>query len=1801
MLEYEELVKTNNDTKATTNNGNKSSSTQHISIDINNDGSELNSPMLSKDRTEQKSENPTLSRNKIIKYSPIAIAIMVAAGLGILTIVRYVKSILLSPPSLWDSCLDELPVTERNEFEEDMALINEANNPTVYSPMPTQKEAEAGLVICIFAGLQSLIGGIANSANQMEATAGYLSPNDGMVPFDSGKNTRNTKGRRDLHNGNSVHSTPDSVHSLTTISQKVGSELDEQEPEHRQEVQSDQSISQEQRNPNNINISPLTKTSLNDIKWEEYYNTFDVTKIRAVFDVALADYLSGENTYDKDKDNYNKKINELERYKENESNYLKNQTDIYKSKLEELNNRESEEKSSYEICKLTLKNIENYISNNNLFSYENVDHFSDLIDYLIDKINHEATENYGEKNFATNDEVISYIISVAIYYLKYIESLKYSFQETLLNLNNLDKKIIHDIENHHTSNNYLDILKANEISSLIQQQKDHNNITTTIPDESSDEDYFDTTRLRAAVYWMMINKSFDINTFDNITIYTIIKKYLMDERQYNPMQNGATLPEGYYSFLDFKRRKEFDSQREFTTQFNKYKDKYSNYEAIMLTKLHLSSLDLGITPTEIVTPPKKAFSFSIDNHIGKINFLELISGDWLLIAFIDGIIKMKKYKQEEINSNDLLKALKEPDNNFVHRPDSPVLREMNSINRNQAIFPIFFTDYHLVYSHEKFWDNFFENRIKIKGNEPFSHTYDYDRKFPEEYNVFNVINSLLKEGLDNIADKSKITLDDASFLHTIATVLIPFYDVIYQAVTDSDYSPDAGDVVSIAFDSISVIITVMTLGLPISNQVLTKITTRTVELSVRYSGRALLRAVIRELPSMELLDARQVLRLLKSGMIDLIVPLPTKDILKGANKIFRKSISLKKGVQVQNDAINFLESNVNRYNKLPDKWKVPDQGFELMTAGTSDGRFEDIYKLRTSNANIDMQTNYYIKQHGDFWQARWDNDNRTWRIMNPANSGRFNYAIPVKRDNNGLWIRHSDVGLRGGARLDKSAPKHMQKAEVEFEPIRSTTSEKITHNLAEDISAADYLNQLKANPKIREKITNPTGQCESLMEPVARFMQDNGMTDIKYRGMYIWDNAMNAAPMNHFVVVGKKNGKDYVFDLSAHQFENKGMLDLNGPLILEESEWANKYSGASTRKLIKYKDFSNAKSAGTTFNSYPGHHPVDVIEGATVLTEPQWYITAKRDLDISNKKMPVSYSGLGCSNPVRDAARTSILSGSSSQDVCWSFATDVLQKAKVVTDTQAQILIDGLEKAAQYKGISNSGRIDDLFESPRKITNVEQLLRVKEGEMLVFMEVAPNMPNKGARPVHVVASIGNGRFAGMKNSVLDNSLSDGKKIITAEQLGKFEGEGLKSHDLASSSLLDIYAGYPVGAQARYGKSIKEVAQSLTSSGQAGDIGKFISDLLEQSGELAFEQASAFNDVVKALLDPNSVQRTVDHLLTNKRNINNIADLTTLSKGTVVVFQESEYSVKNLMISLGEGEFAIFNPENLGSSFNHADTVVSSSQFGEFSNGKLGTYTVVAGQINVKSMRQSALLGKDSSFGLNGNKLHIKIHGAPWIVNYMDAIEFSDVVRGLSLRAGDIIDFRMVGAIEFQSCYGAFGKQSSGQILADKLGKRVTAYPLKYSNVIAQNPEWWRPRPKIFEPRTLNAGELDRAHKQHMKNHNFWEKLLGLYKGGPGLRRSRREVNLIASSFELLIDDVADLALNKFTVDDFLRLHLEYFGKKNDLYTVMQTELASLIKLAAPTNADSFAELCIAILSLNQFSFDLLDNYLSGNV
>lgn len=186
--------------------------------------------------------------------------------------------------------------------------------------------------------------------------------------------------------------------------------------------------------------------------------------------------------------------------------------------------------------------------------------------------------------------------------------------------------------------------------------------------------------------------------------------------------------------------------------------------------------------------------------------------------------------------------------------------------------------------------------------------------------------------------------------------------------------------------------------------------------------------------------------------------------------------------------------------------------------------------------------------------------------------------------------------------------------------IATMSSKPIPYDLASDIPANGYLSEMRSNKNILDAIDNPAGKCEALMSPVAQFMQSKGFTDIRYRGMYIWSNASESIPANHFVVVGKLNGNDYVFDMTAHQFEHKGMSHINAPLILPADEWAKKYNEATTTKVIYYSDFDSSSKAKNFYDAHSGHSPLDRFEGKVFIKKPKWYETHENNLSQAKLK-----------------------------------------------------------------------------------------------------------------------------------------------------------------------------------------------------------------------------------------------------------------------------------------------------------------------------------------------------------------------------------------------------------------------------------------------------------------------------------------------------------------------------------------------------------------------------------------------------
>lgn len=155
------------------------------------------------------------------------------------------------------------------------------------------------------------------------------------------------------------------------------------------------------------------------------------------------------------------------------------------------------------------------------------------------------------------------------------------------------------------------------------------------------------------------------------------------------------------------------------------------------------------------------------------------------------------------------------------------------------------------------------------------------------------------------------------------------------------------------------------------------------------------------------------------------------------------------------------------------------------------------------------------------------------------------------------------------------------------------------------VEMRSYLIELRADPKINGRMLRPAENCEAILPDVAKFMKEKGFENIQYRGMFIWNNALDTMPSTHFVAIGNKHSEAFVFDLTAAQFADKGMPSLSEPLILPEAAWARRYQSAATTKLMKYKDFDNISDARIAFGSTQRPATTDVIDGAYILAEPQ--------------------------------------------------------------------------------------------------------------------------------------------------------------------------------------------------------------------------------------------------------------------------------------------------------------------------------------------------------------------------------------------------------------------------------------------------------------------------------------------------------------------------------------------------------------------------------------------------------------------
>ncbi len=564
--------------------------------------------------------------------------------------------------------------------------------------------------------------------------------------------------------------------------------------------------------------------------------------------------------------------------------------------------------------------------------------------------------------------------------------------------------------------------------------------------------------------------------------------------------------------------------------------------------------------------------------------------------------------------------------------------------------------------------------------------------------------------------------------------------------------------------------------------------------------------------------------------------------------------------------------------------------------------------------------------------------------------------------------------------------------------------------------------------------------------------------------------------------------------------------------------------------------------------------------------------------------------------PLRDAARRSQLS-QESPGTSWDYAVDLLENSKMLSGEKATELRQGIKLASKYQsGAPDSpGGVNSLFNSTKVINNEEALLRVKPGEVIIFMATDPNAPTKGARPIHTMVSIGNGRFAGRGNSILHTSLSDEKKILTAEQLGEFKDNAFRLRgDNQTLTDLHIIAGEPKGIQRPESLSLRSIAEQLPPTlPDDVDLAEKTTGLLKQAGELTHEQATALQVKLTAMLKASkggtAIAGTTESLFISATKVTDRASLQAIEKGKLVVFGNTSspsFAVHHVMYSLGDGDFMMVNPHLLDKRLVSKNGIINASLFPD---DLFTRYGVLSGDISLSRLRMASLLGRDATFFVDGPILTVRLHGAPGIANFMDASELAEVIKGLGLRETPPLKLGQIREIKLESCFGAFGFLPTGKALAHILGKKVTAYPFRFSQATRDTRNIMT-RAKVYMPSDVaSADVIKNMEKQQSRNHDFWNRLLGMYVAVKG-KRTRREAN----AFNDLLSNVSELATGKIDAATFLENMPEY----KQGFTAEIKDLNEL-SLSEVTTADAFAGRCMDIINMSTYSANLLDKYLGG--
>ncbi|TKI05131.1 hypothetical protein [Martelella alba] len=918
--------------------------------------------------------------------------------------------------------------------------------------------------------------------------------------------------------------------------------------------------------------------------------------------------------------------------------------------------------------------------------------------------------------------------------------------------------------------------------------------------------------ITSATYWYLSSSGAGKNAYDSLNIFHIIKEYHNAELMY-AIEMRNRFQEKYTSVFELSRSDEMESYNAFFNQFAEYElhDYYLEAKNRTLFFLHYSPFEY----IDLIEKPQEVFSFKVysrkyiqntlvqnhwvlspANNIGHITIARLRNKQLALIStllsapFIQNITFLETSEIVNLLIAEWRNSLFSLD--LRHRKRIVVYkRDLLRLLNVEIGTPTEFLDFFLK---------------KPEKNQIENPTGDYlfiaDSCANHFSSVIDVIDVMNEKMLLEMAQELKVYLRDRNWLDYL-TSLIPFYEVFWNYWHDINYQIKFQDLIFDIFDLVFSLITVgNAMGkLTYNNIYRILLSAKALNIPRNSLNKFILEKILEDVPSMTAAGTKIVFAELMKFINPAYMIISFSRHLK--NFVFKNAVNELDWFRNHVITENNLKNNVAR------KWSLAiDRG--LLTISEN-----GIFTLDKINSN-----QYRLIQIGNkHYQVLWDKVSEVWRITRPSNGTDLNYAVPIVRTPENLWIsapfQDPDPISALETTLHKTQGSFAILETITFEPsreiaptelIRNTRPKlnylcltSLTENLMDQLTA---LFPLAAKP---DHLVNLLIHClkderafiTSLglwLEPPERDFLYHCIRDITrgrqpiilYRLVYLWRNEHDQYPVRQVVLTLRIDGFIFVIDLKTlRPLAEMQQLEQQ---VFYEYQWILQYIKIVPKsyQLIKYKDFrrhNETQIADGQEKLSPGKY----LKNGYLLREPTWYksLVVRHQQIHQDFPSPFTYlkspSVLMTMHALPSDYKTQLRNASVGDDAS-------LLLFRQIKETE---LLDGdnfkkMKFLLSYSVISNLA-LNRYLISPEPITNNTQLRQIPAGKSLAIVSESHLLK-------HIVLSLGDGRFAGVGNNFFDPALPVEPSIISFLDIGKLQDGHLI---LSSSERCKLYAGYAV--------------------------------------------------------------------------------------------------------------------------------------------------------------------------------------------------------------------------------------------------------------------------------------------------------------------------------------------------------------------------------------------------------------------